>query len=39
VLKSIINFDNLKFKERDEIEEIFSQYLKKHPFDIEKLRD
>ena len=39
VLKDLVNFDNLKFKERDEIEDIFSSYLKKHPFDIEKLRD
>jgi hypothetical protein len=29
----------LTFKDRDEMEEIFSSYLKKHPFDMEKLRD
>jgi dynein assembly factor 3 len=39
VIKPMINFDCLKFKERDEMEEIISTYLKKHPFDIEKLRD
>lgn len=38
-LKDIVNFDNLKFKDRDEMEEIFSSYYKKHPFDMEKLRD
>jgi len=39
MLKRIVNFDYLTYKDRDEMEEIFSQYLKKHPFDIEKLRD
>ena len=29
----------MKFKDRDEMEEVFSTYLKKHAFDIEKLRD
>jgi dynein assembly factor 3 len=38
-LKEIISFSQLPFKDRDEMEEIFSSYLKKHPFDIEKLRD
>jgi len=38
-LKGIVNFDNLRFKDRDEMEEIFSSYYKKHPFDMEKLRD
>ena len=39
MLKSLVNFDLLSYKDRDEMEEIFSQYLKKHLFDIEKLRD
>ena len=39
MLKDLVNFDNLKFKDRDEMEEIFSSYLRKHPFDMEKLRD
>ena len=39
VLKPICSFESLKFKERDELEDIFSSYLKVHPFDIEKLRD
>ena len=38
-LKELINFDTLKFKERDEIEDVFSSYLKAHPYDIEKHRD
>jgi len=29
----------LKYKERDEIEDIFSSFLQAHQFDIEKLRD
>ena len=39
VLKDMVDFSNLRFKDRDEMEEIFSSYLKKHQFDIEKLRD
>jgi dynein assembly factor 3 len=39
MLKPILNFDTLRFKDRDDMEEVFSSYLKKHPFDIEKLRD
>ena len=29
----------MKFKDRDDLEEIFSSYLKNHIYDIEKLRD
>jgi len=39
VLKELVDFGSLKFKERDGIEDIFSSYLKCHAFDIEKLRD
>ena len=39
VLKDLINFETMKFKERDELEDIFSSYLNVHKFDIEKLRD
>lgn len=39
MLRGVVSFDSLRFKERDEIEEIFSSYLKRHPFDMEKLRD
>jgi len=39
MIKSIIDFDQLRFKDRDELEEVISTYLKKHPFDMEKLRD
>jgi hypothetical protein len=35
----MINFETLKFKERDEMEDIFSSYLKKHNFDMEHHRD
>jgi hypothetical protein len=38
-IKELISLEQLSFKDRDEIEEIFSSYLKKHPFDMEKLRD
>ena len=39
VIKDLINFETLKFKDRDDIEDIFSSYHNKHPFDVEKLRD
>ena len=39
VLKGLINWETLKFKERDELEEIFSSWLPNHKFDIEQLRD
>jgi dynein assembly factor 3, axonemal len=39
MIKELVNFETLKFKERDEIEDIFSSYYKAHPFDIEQLRD
>lgn len=39
VIKDLINFETLKYKERDEIEDIFSSFLQCHQFDIEKLRD
>ncbi len=35
----VIDFSNLKFKERDEVEDVFSSWYKCHAFDIEKLRD
>ena len=35
----MVSFSNLKFKERDELEDIVSSYYKKHDFDMEKLRD
>ena len=34
-----MNFSTLKFKERDELEDVVSSYYENHPFDIEKLRD
>ena len=39
VLKDVVNFNTLKFKERDELEDVISSYYETHPFDIEKLRD
>lgn len=39
VIKDIVNFETMKFKDRDEIEDVFSSWLSAHPFDIEQLRD
>lgn len=39
VLQDLISFETLKFKDRDEIEDIFSSYHTKHAYDVEKLRD
>jgi len=39
VIKDMIDFSTLKFKDRDDIEDIFSSYLACHKFDIESLRD
>ena len=39
VIKDLVSFESLKFKERDELEDIFSSYLKCHAYDVEKLRD
>ena len=38
VLKELINFDELKFKERDQMEDIISSYHESHKFDIEGYR-
>ncbi len=34
VLRDLVSFETIKFKERDEIEDIFSSYLKAHQFDV-----
>ena len=39
VLRPIVNFDHLKFIERDRLEDVISSYYSVHPFDIEKFRD
>jgi len=39
VITELINFGNLSYKARDDMEDIFSLYLKVHKFDIEQLRD
>ena len=39
VLGDLIDLETLKFKERDELEDVFSSYLPVHKFDIEKARD
>ena len=36
VLKSIVDFSTLKFKERDDLEDVVSSYYENHPFDIEQ---
>lgn len=39
VLKEMISFEDLKYKERDELEDVISSYHAAHKFDIEKYRD
>lgn len=39
VLTELIDFSNLKFKDRDEIEDVFSSYLSAHKFEMTSLRD
>lgn len=39
VLTELVTFDQLKFKERDELEDIISSYYSTHEYDIEKFRD
>ena len=34
-----MDFSTLKFKERDDLEEVVSSYYENHPFDIEQQRD
>ena len=36
VLRNYVHMDSLKFKERDELEDVISSYYNTHPFDIEK---
>ncbi len=36
---SLVNLDCLRFKDRDDLEEIFMTYYKRVAFDMEKLRD
>ena len=38
-LKGLVSLEGLRFKDRDEMEEILLGYQKKAPFDVEKLRD
>jgi dynein assembly factor 3 len=38
-LKELVSFECLKFKERDEMEDVVSSYHDAHSFDIEKARD
>ena len=35
----LIDFGTLKYKERDELSDVIVGWAKKHPFDIETLRD
>ena len=39
VIKELIDWETLKFKDRDELEDVFSSWLQVHQYDIEKLRD
>lgn len=39
VFTKLIELDDLKFKERDELEDIFNSWSSKVDLDIEKLRD
>ena len=39
VLQGFINFDNLTFKMRDDLEEIINSWRQRYPFEMEKLRD
>jgi len=39
VLAQNVHFDCLKFKERDELENVISSYYSNHAFDIEKQHD
>lgn len=39
VLGDLINLETLKFKERDELEDVFSSWLPVHKFDVEMARD
>lgn len=39
MIKDLVNFDHLKFKDRDGIEEVISSYYSSHNYDIEKYRD
>ena len=39
VLKPVVDLSQLKFVERDGIEDVFSSWLNVHPFDIEQYRD
>jgi len=38
-LKELVSFDCLRFKERDDMEDVISSYIDVHNFDIEKARD
>jgi dynein assembly factor 3 len=38
-LKTLVNFDSLRFKERDGVEEVISSWYSCHQFDIEKSWD
>ena len=39
VIKDLVDWETLKYKERDELEDVFSSWLKVHKYDIESLRD
>jgi len=39
VLKTLVKFDSLRFKDRDELEQVISSYYSVHEFDVEKCWD
>ena len=36
VLKTLVKFDSLRFKDRDELEQVISSYYSVHEFDVRK---
>lgn len=39
VLKELVSFDHLKFKQRDSLEEVISSWYASHAYDIESYRE
>ena len=39
MLRPLVRFDSLRFKQRDELEQVISSYYSVHEFDVEKCWD
>ena len=39
MLKDLVTLDQMKFKERDALEDVISSYYSSHSYDIEQYRD